>query len=97
MDPVDHELAMARERGLRAALANLAEDRSPAAEIFRQQFTARLADERANSELGNSSRATSGELHREALKAARQAILDMRSKDDRRRRVSSDRRGIRLD
>src|SRR4029077_7809051 len=34
-DPVGRELAAARDRALRAALASLAEDRSPAAELFR--------------------------------------------------------------
>src|SRR5436309_3420372 len=50
-DPVGRELAAARGRALRAALARFAGDRSPIAELFRQEFTARLADERANADL----------------------------------------------
>jgi CPA1 family monovalent cation:H+ antiporter len=81
-DPVGRELAAARERALRAALASLAGDRSPVAERFRQEFTARLADERANADLDSASRSIHSEMHRAALKAARQAVLFMRANDE---------------
>jgi CPA1 family monovalent cation:H+ antiporter len=81
-DPVGRELAAARERALRAALASLAEDTSPVAELFRQEFTTRLADERADADLGIASRSVHGEMHRAAVKAARQAVLAMRANDE---------------
>jgi len=81
-DPVGHELAAARVRALRAALASLAGDRSPVAERLRQEFTARLADERAHADRDATSRSVLGEPHRVALKAARQAVLVMRANDE---------------
>jgi monovalent cation/hydrogen antiporter len=47
-DPVGREVNAARERALGAALASFANDRSPAAELVRQEFTARLEHERAD-------------------------------------------------
>ncbi len=79
---VGHELAAARERALRAALASLSGNPSPVAELFRQEFRARLADERANADLDTASQSAHGELHRAALKAARQAVLAMRANDE---------------
>ena len=79
-DPVGRELAAARERALRSALASFSKDRSPIAERIRQEFTARLAGERTG--LDSASRSARGELHRAALKAARQAVLIMRSNDE---------------
>src|SRR6266851_7463776 len=57
-DPVGRELAAARERAFRAALARLAGDRSPIAELLRQELRAHLhlADERANVDLDPASR-----------------------------------------
>ena len=81
-DPVGRELAAARGRALRAALARFAGDRSPIAELFRQEFTARLADERANADLDPASRSVHREMHRAALKAARQAVIVMRANDE---------------
>jgi NhaP-type Na+/H+ or K+/H+ antiporter len=81
-DPVGHEVAAARERALRAALASLATDRSPLAERFRQEFTARLANEREKADLDIASRSAHGDLHHAALNAARQAVLGMRDNDE---------------
>jgi monovalent cation/hydrogen antiporter len=81
-DPVGREVAAARERALRAALASLAGNRSAAAEVFRQQFTDRLTAERANADVDSASRSAPGELHRTALKAARQAVFVMRANDE---------------
>jgi CPA1 family monovalent cation:H+ antiporter len=81
-DPVGREVAAARERALRAALASFAGDRSPAAEVLRQQFTERLAEERANADLDTAARSVQGELHRTALNAARQAVFVMRANDE---------------
>jgi CPA1 family monovalent cation:H+ antiporter len=81
-DPVGRELAAARERALRAAISSLAGHRSPFAERFRREFTARLADERANAGRNAAARSVQGEPHRTALKAARQAVLAMRASDE---------------
>jgi monovalent cation/hydrogen antiporter len=81
-DPVGLELALARERALRAALASFVDDRSAIAEVFRQEFTAHLADERANAEAGTASQSQHNEMHRAAMKAARQAVILMRANDE---------------
>lgn len=81
-DPVGRELRAARERALRAALASVAAERSPVAELVRQEFTARLAYEPSDAELGAATRSTHNEIHRAALQAAREAILGMRANDD---------------
>jgi Na+/H+ antiporter len=81
-DPVGREVAAGRECALRAALACIAQDPSPAAELLRQQFTARLADQEWNSNRPNAPRSAHGESHRNALHAARQAVLAMRGGDE---------------
>jgi monovalent cation/hydrogen antiporter len=81
-DPIGREVAAARECALRAALASLAGDRTPAAEVLRQQFTERLAGELANADLDGAARSVQGELYRTALKAARQAVFVMRANDE---------------
>jgi Na+/H+ antiporter len=81
-DPVGRELRAARERALRAGLASVAHDESPAADALRQEFTAHLADERANANAGDAGRPAHRELHRGALQAARQAVLAMRANDE---------------
>jgi monovalent cation/hydrogen antiporter len=81
-DPVGREVVAARECALRAALASLAGDRTPAAEVLRQQFTERLAGDPSNARLDSASRSVLGELHRTALNAARQAVFVMRANDE---------------
>ncbi len=81
-DPVGTELGAARERALHAALASFAADRSPVAELVRQEFTAILASERADADAGNTTGTTHGEIYRAAVQAARQAILAMRARDE---------------
>ena len=81
-DPVGRELAAARERALHAALGNLAEDRSSVANLVRHELKARLADARAAADPGTASRSAHSEMHRAALKAARQAVLAMRNNDE---------------
>jgi CPA1 family monovalent cation:H+ antiporter len=82
-DPVGRELRAARERALSAGLASLARDPSPVAEFVRQEFTARLADERPVADPSDAaSRPTRRELFRGALQAARQAVLAMRANDE---------------
>jgi monovalent cation/hydrogen antiporter len=67
---------------LGAALASFAGDRSPAAELVRQELTAHLADERSNAARDTASLSAHREMHRAALKAARHALLVMRSNDE---------------
>src|SRR5213080_3253302 len=81
-DPVGRELVAARERALRAGLASFADDRSPVAEVVRQAFAARLADERADGHAGATTRSTHSDLYRGAIQAARHAILAMRANDE---------------
>jgi monovalent cation/hydrogen antiporter len=78
-DPVSRELGAARERALRAALASLARDRSPVAELVCQELRARLAYERSDADGGDATRSEHSELLRGALRAARQAVLAMRA------------------
>jgi NhaP-type Na+/H+ or K+/H+ antiporter len=81
-DPVGRELRAARQRALQAGLASFAQDRSPAAEAVRQELTAHLAYERADSELGEATHSAHSELHWGAVQAARQAVLAMRANDE---------------
>jgi CPA1 family monovalent cation:H+ antiporter len=78
-DPVGRELTAARERAWRAALASFAGDRSPVAELVRQEFRERLANERADAEAGDATSSAHSEIYRGALQAARQAVLAMRA------------------
>ena len=71
------------ERALRAGLASFARDRSPIAQVVRQEFTARLAYERPNAvDAGDVTRSAHSEIYRGALQAARQAVLAMRANDE---------------
>jgi CPA1 family monovalent cation:H+ antiporter len=81
-DPVAREVTTARERALRAALASVADDRSPVAEVVRQEFTSRLSSERADADVSAASRAAYSGLHGAAVRAARLAVLAMRDNDE---------------
>jgi CPA1 family monovalent cation:H+ antiporter len=81
-DPVGHEVGAARERALRAGLARFEDDRSPVAEAVRQEFTAHLGSVDANPEEGEARRFAHSDIHRRALEAARQTVLDMRANDE---------------
>ncbi|HEX5608225.1 MAG TPA: sodium:proton antiporter, partial [Candidatus Binatia bacterium] len=81
-DPVGRELNTARERALRAGLGSFAEDRSPVAELVRREFTARLANERAEADARDITRSNHSDIYRGALQAARQAVLEMRANDE---------------
>jgi len=78
-DPVGTEFNAARERALRVALASFAGDRSTIAEGFRQELTAHLSNEGADAGAGDAMSSARGEISREALQAARQAVLAMRA------------------
>ena len=81
-DQVAREVDVARERAMNAALATFGSDLSDAARAVRQEFIAHLR--RAPSEPAGDGGARSDheDLHRRALAAARQVILDMRAQDD---------------
>jgi monovalent cation/hydrogen antiporter len=82
-DPVGREVSAARERALRAGLASFARDRSPIAQVVRQEFTARLASEPPNAaDADDVRRSAHREIYRGALQAARQAVLAMRASDE---------------
>jgi NhaP-type Na+/H+ or K+/H+ antiporter len=81
-DPVGREFAAARERALQAALASFADDRSPVAELMRQEFTTRLMDNTANADVDAATPSVHGEMQRAAVQAARQAVLAMRASDE---------------
>jgi Na+/H+ antiporter len=78
-DPVSRELSAARERALRGALTSLAHERSPVAELVRQELRARLAYEPSDADGGDVTRSEHSDLLRGALRAARQAVLAMRA------------------
>ena len=80
-DPVGHELEAARARALHAGLASFQHDRSPVADAVREEFTAHLASTDTNHG-GNTRHAAHDDIHRTALQAARQAVIEMRTNDE---------------
>ena len=81
-DPVGRELAAARERALHAGLDRFAGDPSPVAEAVRQEFTAHLKAVTTPAESPDPRAAAHEDLHREAVHAAREAVLAMRTNDE---------------
>lgn len=81
-DPIAREVNTARERALHAGLASFAGERSPLADIVRQEFAQRLGSERTDTDAGDASRSELGEIHRRALRAARQTVIAMRANDE---------------
>jgi len=81
-DPVGRELGTARERALRAGLASLERDPSPVAEAVRQEFAIHLASASGERDEGTGIRDAHSSVHRGALQAARQEVLDMRARDE---------------
>jgi monovalent cation/hydrogen antiporter len=78
-DLVGREVEAARERALRAALLTIDGDSAPDAHAVRQELAAHLQRTRGASEGGPSAHE---DAHRRALTAAREVILDMRSRDE---------------
>jgi monovalent cation/hydrogen antiporter len=74
-DPVGREVRTARERALAAGLATLADDSSPVADLVREEFTAHLSH---TEDIRDEPQVVHSSLHRNALKAAREAVLAMR-------------------
>jgi NhaP-type Na+/H+ or K+/H+ antiporter len=79
-DPVGREVSAARERALRAGLAKLDDDQSPVAEAVRQEFIAHLGADDAGP--GEARRVDHVDIHRQAIDAAREAVLAMRASDE---------------
>jgi monovalent cation/hydrogen antiporter len=76
-DPVGREVEMARERALHAGLGSFADDGSRVADAVRQEFAAHLTQ--GADDGTNVARSAHTHLHRRALEAARQAVVDMRA------------------
>jgi CPA1 family monovalent cation:H+ antiporter len=73
---VERELAVARKAALKAAMAELADDRTPAAERLRQEY----ADALDRARVGGNARDTPDNLLRLRLvQASREAIANLRS------------------
>ena len=81
-DPVGREVKVARERALRAGLASFAEDKSPVAEAVRQEFATHLTHPEPDSDDSDATQTAHSQLHRRAVEAARQAVVDMRAGDE---------------
>jgi Na+/H+ antiporter len=79
-DPVGREVRVARERALRAGLASFASDESPVADAVRQEFMVHLTG--AGAEAADGTRSAHSEFRRDALKAARKAVLAMRANEE---------------
>ena len=78
-DPVGRELRAARERAMQAALASVAHDESPVANDIRREFTTRLGPQPERGNPDDSIPLSRTELQREAVQAARLAVLAMRA------------------
>lgn len=78
-NPVDREVASARERALNAALTTLDAINSESARLIRQEFTSHLRQGRGETADAG---ADHERIHKSALAAARQTIFDMRANDE---------------
>ncbi len=81
-DPVGRELRTARDRAMQAGLASVGGEGSPGAQVVRQEFAGLLAAEPEGTAAGFPARAAYDEMRRDALKAARHAVLAMRDQDE---------------
>ena len=80
-DPVGREVSAARERALGAGLASIEGEQSAIADAVRHELKAHLASE-TTSAAGHARRADHNDFHRDALAAARQAVLAMRASNE---------------
>ena len=80
-DPVGREVRVARERALEAGLASFAGEQSAIADAVRHELRAHLASENTSA-AGRERRADHNDFHRDALDAARQAVLAMRASNE---------------
>jgi CPA1 family monovalent cation:H+ antiporter len=81
-DPVGREVGLARERALRAALASVEGDESPAAEAVRQEYSRHLKSARDGRVDRALARSADAKVRRQALAAARSAVLGLRDTDE---------------
>jgi CPA1 family monovalent cation:H+ antiporter len=81
-DPVGREVDVARERALRAALATLEGDPSPAAEAVREELATHLERTPADAEAGRGRRSDHAAMHDRAVAEARRTVFEMRAKGD---------------
>jgi Na+/H+ antiporter len=81
-NPIGTEFHAARERALQAALASLNGNQSVAAEYLRRQFTARLANAQGGADANNAANSAHSQIYRDAIRAARRAIIAMRSNEE---------------
>jgi Na+/H+ antiporter len=81
-DPVGREQSAAHAAALAAALATVTHDQSAAAESLRQKFKVQLTLELDATDAVRQKLGAHTELHNHALRAARQAVLAMRARDE---------------
>jgi monovalent cation/hydrogen antiporter len=81
-DPVRQEVILARERALRAGLSALEHDQSSVADGVRQEFRAHLAPGDDDGERADAQGGAHRDVHRQAIQAARQAILALRASEE---------------
>jgi monovalent cation/hydrogen antiporter len=81
-DPVGREVRAARERALRAGLATFADDQSPVADAVRNEFAAHLSSDQDRADAVDPRQTAHNDIHRSALRAAREAVLAMRANDE---------------
>jgi CPA1 family monovalent cation:H+ antiporter len=81
-DPVGRERRTARARARDAGLAAITQASSPHADAVRREFAAHLASEEEAIDGSAEVRSAHTMLHRDALKAAREAVLAMRASDE---------------
>jgi monovalent cation/hydrogen antiporter len=79
-DPVGRELSAARAHALRVGLASIEHDQSPVADAVRLEFTTHLAP--AGPDNRDFRRSAHTDIHHVAVQASRQAMLDMRARDE---------------
>ncbi len=77
-DPLGHEIAVARERALQAALADFEGDETPVAEAVREEFVAHLGSRDADAD-EPSGLSVHTDARRRAVQAARREVYAMRA------------------
>ncbi len=81
-DPVGHEVSAARARALEAVDATFSDDQSPIAIAVRKQFKVQLTATGPDAAGAERARTQHGEIHLQALHAARQAVIAMRQNNE---------------
>ena len=81
-DPVGREVKAARDRALRAAMATLDDEHSPAAEAVRLELNTHWTHPEGEAAHPTAEGPSHEEIHRRALAAARAVTFDMRSRDE---------------